>query len=133
MGRGYRPQRLGEEIRKIISDMLIRGELKDPGLQGLIGVNAVDVTRDGSYATVYVTSLGSGTADPLTEAEKSDVLNAFQRSRGFIRTELARLIQIRHTPELLFRFDTSIEYGLKMDKILSGLDIPADSPEEKKE
>ena len=133
MGRGYRPQRLGEEIRKIISDMLIRGELKDPGLQGLIGVNAVDVTRDGSYATVYVTALGRGAAGPLAETEKTDILNAFQRSRGFIRTELARLIQIRHIPELLFRFDTSVEYGLKMDKILTGLDIPADSPEEQEE
>ncbi|HCU07825.1 MAG TPA: 30S ribosome-binding factor RbfA [Clostridiales bacterium] len=129
MSRGYRPQRLGEEIRKIISDMLVRGDLKDPGFQGLIGVNAVEVTRDGSYATVYVTALGNGAADPLTEEEKNDILAAFQRSRGFLRTELARLIQIRHTPVLLFRFDTSVEYGMKMDKILSDLDIPEDEPE----
>jgi len=129
MSRGYRPQRLGEEIRKIISDMMVRGELKDPGLQGLIGINAVEVTRDGSYATVYVTALGSGAANPLTEEEKNDILSAFQRSRGFLRTELARLIRIRHIPELLFRFDTSLEYGIKMDKILSDLNIPEEDPE----
>lgn len=124
MGRGYRPQRMGEEIRKIISDLLLRGELKDPGFQGFIGVNAVEVTRDGSYATVYVTALGGSAAKPLSQEEKDQILAAFQRSRGFIRTELARLIQIRHTPELIFRFDTSMEYGMKMDKILSELEIP---------
>ncbi len=127
MGRGYRPQRLGEEIRKIISDMLVRGELKDPGFRGIIGVNAVEVTRDGSYATVYVTALGSSSAQPLAQDEKAEILAAFHRSRGFIRTELARLIRIRHTPELLFRFDTSMEYGMKMDKLLSELELP---PEE---
>lgn len=115
---------MGEEIRKIISDLLLRGELKDPGFQGFIGVNAVEVTRDGSYATVYVTALGGSAAKPLSQEEKDQILAAFQRSRGFIRTELARLIQIRHTPELIFRFDTSMEYGMKMDKILSELEIP---------
>jgi len=130
MSRGYRPQRLGEEIRKIISDMLVRGELKDPGFRGLIGVSSVDVTRDGSYATVYVTALGRRPDQPLAEEAKNNILAAFRRSRGFIRTELARSIQIRHTPELLFQFDTSMEYGMKMDKILTNLEIPGEETEE---
>ena len=104
--------------------MLVRGELKDPGFQGLIGVSSVDVTRDGSYATVNVTALGRRPAQPHAEEAKNNILAAFRRSRGFIRTELARSIQIRHTPELLFRFDTSMEYGIKMDKILTDLEIP---------
>lgn len=121
MGRGYRPQRLGEEIRKIISDLLIRGELKDPGFRGLVGVSAVDVTRDGSYATVFVTTTGLEQSASATPEEKQVVLDAFQRSKGFIRTEVARLVRMRHVPELLFQFDDSLEYGRKMDEILSGL------------
>ena len=128
MGRGYGPQ---GGRRNPQDHQYAIGGIEGSGLQGLIGVNAVDVTR--TALSVYVTALGRGAAGPLAETEKTDILNAFQRSRGFIRTELARLIQIRHIPELLFRFDTSVEYGLKMDKILSGLDIPADSPEEQEE
>ncbi|MBQ2147049.1 MAG: ribosome-binding factor A, partial [Firmicutes bacterium] len=58
MGRSHRPQRMGEEMRKILSDMLMRGALKDPGFsEAMISVNAVDVTNDGSYARVYITAL----------------------------------------------------------------------------
>ncbi|HHX92865.1 MAG TPA: 30S ribosome-binding factor RbfA [Clostridiales bacterium] len=134
MGKGYRPQRLGEEIRKIISDMLIRGELKDPGFRGLISINAVDVTRDASYATIYITVTGGSDEPAASAEEKQSVLAAFERSRGFIRTELARAIRIRHTPELLFRIDESLEYGIKMDQILSSLATPeAEGAEQEQE
>jgi len=129
MSRGYRPQRLGEEIRKIISDMLARGELKDPGFRGFISVHAVEVTRDSSYATVYITVSTDLSADPASDEEKRGVLDAFERSRGFIRTEVAKAIRIRHIPEILFRFDDSLEYGLKMDRILNELNIPAEEEE----
>ena len=60
MGRGHRQERLGGEIQKIISTLLIR-ELKDPRLQNaMVSVTAVEVTNDGSYATVYLTVLGYG-------------------------------------------------------------------------
>ena len=58
MAKGYRPDRIGEEIRKIISDLLLHG-LKDPRLNSLISITAVDVTSDYSYATVYFTVLGA--------------------------------------------------------------------------
>ena len=57
MGKGYRQGRLGEEIRKIISRMLLK-DLKDPRFEGrMISVSAVDVTKDNSYATCYITAL----------------------------------------------------------------------------
>ena len=59
MGKGYRQGRLGEEIRKIVSELLLR-ELKDPGLSSMISVTAVEVTSDGSYATAE----GSGCHEP---------------------------------------------------------------------
>lgn len=123
MSRGYRPQRLGEEIRKIVSEMLVRGDLKDPRFQGIIGINSVEVTNDGSYATLYVTVLGGNVGEDFSEEEKSMVMSAFQRSKGYIRSEIAKKVQIRHVPELLFRFDSSLEYGMKMDKILTDLNI----------
>lgn len=56
MSKGYRQGRLGEEIRRIISELLIRG-LKDPRLSAMISITAVEVTSDGSYATVFVSVL----------------------------------------------------------------------------
>ena len=62
MGKGYRQGRLGEEIRRIVSEMLING-IKDPRLAGkMLSVSGVSVTRDGSYATCYL-SLLAGTQD----------------------------------------------------------------------
>lgn len=62
MGKGYRQGRLGEEIRKIVSELLLR-ELKDPGLSSMISVTAVEVTSDGSYATVYLSVLSTSGAE----------------------------------------------------------------------
>ncbi|MBQ2846401.1 MAG: ribosome-binding factor A [Firmicutes bacterium] len=57
MAKGHRQGRMGEEIRKIISDLLFKG-LKDPRLSAMISITAVEVTSDGSYATVYLSVLG---------------------------------------------------------------------------
>ena len=125
MGKSHRPQRMGEEMRKILSDMLMRGSLKDPGFSNaMISVNAIDVTSDGSYARVYVTALAySGAMDA---ERKKEVLAAFERSKGHIRTEIGKNLKARHVPELVFKYDESLEYGAKMDSILDKIEIPAD-------
>ena len=125
MGKSHRPQRMGEEMRKILSDMLMRGALKDPGFSGaMISVNAVEVTNDGSYARVYITALSfSGAMD---EQRKKEILGAFERSKGHIRTEIGKNLKARHVPELIFKYDESLEYGAKMDSILDQIEIPAD-------
>ena len=130
MGRSHRPQRLAEEIKKNIGDMLLLGRLKDPRFQGMIAVSGCDVSADGSYATVYITAMAYDPTMELSDGEKKDILNAFERSKGFIRTELGRKLTVRHVPELLFAFDNSFEYGKKMDDILDSLDIkPAEEEE----
>ena len=79
MGKGHRQERLGGEIQKIISTLLIR-ELKDPRLQNaMVSVTAVDVTNDGSYATVYLTVLGYGQQTP-EKKQKQEHLNDGVRS-----------------------------------------------------
>ena len=121
MGRSHRPERLGEEIRKTVSEMLVRGDLKDPRFgKGMIGLSGVDVTRDGSYATLYITCL-SYSGKSLSDEDKKEVLNAFESSQGYIRSAVDKAVKVRHVPALIFKFDESYEYGAKMDRILDRL------------
>lgn len=122
MGKGHRQGRLGEEIRRIISELLLR-ELKDPRLSiGIVSVSAVEVTSDGSYAKVYITVLGSDLSDTEGEAAQEDVLAALHSAKGLIKREIGRQIKLRHIPELIFKMDTSLEYGRHIEEIIQGLD-----------
>lgn len=116
MGKNYRKDRLGEEIRKIIGQMLING-LKDPRLSGFVSVSAVDVTADMSYASVYVTVLASGSEEE-SKSQKQEVLEAFSKAKGLIKKEIASKVRLRHIPELIFKIDESMEYGRKMSELI---------------
>ena len=129
MGKGHRQGRLGEEIRKIISQMLISG-IKDPRLSGMISISSVDVTSDGSYATCYVSILGTGEGGNPTQEEKDSVLAGFRSVKGLIKREIGRQGKLRHIPELIFKIDSSAEYGMHIDNIISRLDIRHDDDEE---
>jgi len=124
MAKGYRQGRLGEEIKKIISGLLLR-ELKDPRLlAGMVSVSAVEVTSDGSYATVYITVLGLGPERSGKEQqEQADALEAFRSAKGLIKREIGRQMTLRHVPELLFKIDASMEYGRHIDAIINDLGI----------
>ena len=123
MGKGYRQGRLGEEIKKIISSMLLR-ELKDPRLQNsMVSISGVDVTNDGSYATVYVSILGASIASDAAEEEKEEVMAALKSAKGLIKREIGRQVKLRHIPELIFKPDTSMEYGRHISKIIDELGI----------
>ena len=101
--------RIDEEYRKEISH-IISYELKNPNATGLISVTKVKVTNDLKYAKVYVSILNSKNI--------KDTLTALKKSSGFIRSMLAKRINLRNTPELIFELDDSIEYGAKIDSIL---------------
>ena len=137
MGK-YRTGRLGEEIRRIVSNMLLT-EIKDPRLAGkMISVTGVDVTSDGSYATCYVTVLGSSMDQAVPEEgteeaaiENREVLDGLKSAAGLIRKEVGRQVKVRHTPELIFKIDSSMEYGRRISKVIEGLDIkPEESVED---
>ncbi|AJY76608.1 30S ribosome-binding factor RbfA [Paenibacillus beijingensis] len=101
--------RVGEQIKKELSQ-IIQTELKDPRI-GFITVTGVDVTSDLSQARVFLSVLGS-------DEQKEETLKAIARGTGFIRSELGKRIRLRHTPELLFKFDSSIEYGSRIETLL---------------
>lgn len=120
MGKGYRQGRLGEEIKKITSDLLLK-ELKDPRLEGsLVSVTAVDVTGDGSIATVYLSALKMGQQDNSKEY-KDEILEAMRSCKGVIRREIGKNIKLRHVPDLIFKMDTSLEYGRHIDELIDSV------------
>ena len=124
----HRQGRLSEEIKKSVSAFLINGA-KDPRLTSrIISVTGVDVTRDGSYATIYVSPVCLSDED--REEVYAEVLEGFNRAKGAIRTQVSRDIKLRYTPELIFKLDSSMDYGRHIDSILETLDIKEDGEEE---
>ena len=109
---------MGEEIKRIISNMLMR-ELKDPRLGGMVSVTAVDVTSDGSYATVYVTVFEKDLEGEALKERQDEVISAFGRAKGVLRREIGQSMKLRHTPELIFKIDKSLEYGRHMEEVIN--------------
>lgn len=101
--------RIEEEYRKELSQ-IIGYELKNPNVTGLISVTKVKVTNDLKYARVYVSILNSKNI--------KETLAGLKKSSGFVRSELAKRVNLRNTPEIIFELDDSIEYGTKIDTIL---------------
>ena len=101
--------RIEEEYKKELSQ-IIGYELKNPYVTGLISVTKVKVTNDLKFARVYVSVLNAKNV--------KDTIAGLKKSSGFIRSELARRVNLRNTPELIFELDDSLEYGAKIDTIL---------------
>lgn len=105
-----RANRVGEQIKKEISDIIMR-ELKDPRIS-FVTVTGVDVTGDLQQAKIYISVLGS-------DEEKEATLQGLSKASGFIRSEIGKRIRLRKTPEISFHFDESIEYGNRIEQLLS--------------
>jgi len=115
--------RIDEELKKEISQ-IINYELKNPNVTGLISVTKAKIKKDLKYAKVYVSILNSKNI--------KETLAGLKKSAGYIRSEIAKRINLRVTPELIFELDDSIEYGAKIDTILK--EIMTDiKPKENKE
>lgn len=107
-----RMNKIDEELKKEIGS-IISTELKNPHLTGLISVSSVKTTPDLKYAKVFVTMIG--------EKSKKENLAVLKQSSGHIRSLIAKRINLRNTPELVFVFDDSLEYGTKIDQILKDI------------
>ncbi len=104
--------RIEEEYRKELSQ-IIGYELKNPNVTGLISVTKVKVTNDLKFAKVYVSILNAKNI--------KETIAGLKKSSGFIRSELARRVNLRNTPELIFELDDSLEYGARIDSILKDI------------
>ena len=100
-------ERLNNEFQEVISEILYK-EVKDPNIK-FVTITGCDITSDLSFCKVYFTVLNQ---------DKDEILKSLKNASSFIRGEISKRVQIRHTPELKFIFDESIEYGEKIEKIL---------------
>ena len=108
----WRPESVGRQIQEIISEIIHR-RLKDPRL-GFVTVTGVKVTRDLKTAKVYVSVMGD-------DESKDKSLETLSHALPFVRKELGRRIRLRHTPEVLFEHDDSIQRGSRIDRLLEDL------------
>ena len=104
--------RIDEEFKKEISS-IISYNLKEPKVTGLVSVTRVKVTPDLKYAKIWVSILNAKNTE--------ETLDGLKKSAGYIRSELAKRINLRYTPELSFVIDDSLEYGAKIENILKDI------------
>ncbi len=106
-----RQLRVGELVRHALSEVLQRGEVHDPALEGtVVTVPEVRMAPDLRLATAYVMPLGGKGIDA--------VLAALERNKKYLRGEVAHRVNLRYAPDLRFRLDTSFEEGERVDALL---------------
>lgn len=104
-----RANRVGEQMKKELGEIIGR-KIKDPRI-GFVTVTDVQVTGDLQQATVYISVLGD-------EKQRENTLKGLAKAKGFIRSEIGQRIRLRKTPEIIFEFDESIDYGNRIDTLL---------------
>ena len=105
-----RANRVGEQMKKELSEIIGR-KIKDPRI-GFVTVTDVDVTGDLQQATVYISVLGD-------QEQREKTLQGLEKAKGFMRSEIGQRIRQRKTPELFFEFDESVDYGNRIESLIS--------------
>jgi ribosome-binding factor A len=113
MAHGHRPDRVGDQIRQELSELLTRGEVHDPGI-GFITLTRVQVTADLQLARVYYTTMGD-------EQARKETAKALKRATPFFRRQVGGRLQLRRVPELEFRFDESVAHQDRIEQIIRDL------------
>jgi ribosome-binding factor A len=111
-----RQARIADQIQRELAG-IIRLEVRDPRV-GLVTLTGVELSRDGSHAKVFFTSLGAA-SDAETARE------GLQRASGFLRSELAHRLTTRGVPELHFHYDDSVERGVRLSRLIDEAVKPA--------
>lgn len=107
-----RINKINEEVRRELASVV--RELKDSRIPMMTSVVAVHVTNDLSYAKCYISVMGD-------EEVQKKALEGLKSAAGFIRREVGRRIELRHTPEFIFEIDHSIEHGAYINQIISDI------------
>ncbi len=118
-----RKNRMQEEIKKTVSQIVQR-EAKDPDI-GFVTVTNVEISGDLRHAKIFVSVYGD-------EEQRQKTMDALDRATGFVRSELGNKMRFKHVPEVVFKFDASIEHGDNINKILRELDINKSEDDENK-
>ena len=113
MAQGYRPDRVADQIRQELSELLTRGEVHDPGI-GFITLTRVQVSPDLQMARVFYTTLGDAKA-------RQETARALERATPFFRRQIGSRLRLRRVPEFEFRFDESVAHQDRIEQILRDL------------
>ena len=113
MAQGHRPDRVGDQIRQEISDLLARGAVHDPGI-GFITLTRVQVSADLQVAHILYTTLGD-------EKARRETARALERATPFLRRHLGSRLRLRRVPEIDFRFDQAIAHQDRIEQVLRDL------------
>lgn len=113
-----RLRRMADQVQRELSD-LIRNDIKDPRMGGLITINGVKISPDLGYADVYVTVMGRELGDEQSAAANRATLDILNAASGFMRSELGRRIKTRFTPRLRFHYDQLTAHGNYMADLIS--------------
>jgi ribosome-binding factor A len=123
-GPSQRQLRVGELVRHALSEILQRGEVHDPELEGMVvTVPEVRMSPDLKLATAFVVPLGGKGGETL--------LAALERNRKYLRGEVAHRIELRYAPDLRFRLDESFDEGERIDALLQRPEVKRDLAEKK--
>ena len=107
-----RMERIKEDIKRELSAVI--RTVKDPRVSPISSVVSVEVTKDLEHAKVYISVMGS-------ETEKKDTILGLNNAAGFIRREISIRLNLRNTPQFKFVLDTSVDYGIHINEIISKL------------
>ncbi|MBO5608743.1 MAG: 30S ribosome-binding factor RbfA [Eubacterium sp.] len=107
-GNNSRGGRVNSDVQRVISHV-IEFEIKDPRVSSLVSVTRCDVTNDLKECKCYISVLGS-------DEDAENTMEGLRRASGFIRKRLAESLNLRYTPQIEFKLDKSIEYGVMMSK-----------------
>lgn len=110
MARDFqRSRRIADQVQRELAD-IVRLELKDPRV-GMITITDVEVTSDYEHAKVFFTLLGDA-------ARAEEATRGLKRAAGFLRTQLAHRLKLRIVPQLQFVYDTSVERGMNLSRLI---------------
>ncbi len=106
---GNRSHRVGDQILREISNLLLR-KVRDPRLKG-VTLTDVRMSKDLRHAYVYYSLFGQ-------DEQKKEAQAGFESAKGFIRKEIGDKVHLKYIPDIQFKYDTSLEYGQKMERLL---------------
>ena len=110
----YRTERLGAFVQQKISSLILEGKIKDPRVNSFLSITRVIVSRDLSFADVFVSNIRS-------DAHIESGVAGLQNARGFIQTQLGSVMNVRKIPRLRFHVDTGVREGFDLVKKLEHL------------
>ena len=118
----FRLQRVENMVREMISEMIMKGIIKDPRISSLVSISRIEISKDLSFAKIFI----SGFESEKIIISSVDGLNS---AAGFIQKNLGKKMHTRTTPKLKFIYDSSIKDGFEMTKKLESMHIEPEQPE----